>query len=171
VLGENHKKTSDIAASFIYFLQDTKQHMRESEVWAELASDLRRKRGGSDQGLAIILAQQGHALIKAGKLMEAGPVLRECLSICEKKEPDDWMTFYTRSLLGESLLGLMKYAEGEALLLSGYEGMKQREAKIPPEWSAKDRLREAMERLVRFYNVTGKPDLAAKWRKEVDAAK
>jgi len=36
-------------------------------------------------------------------------------------------------MLGGSLLGQKKYAEAEPLLLSGYEGMKQREVKIPPE--------------------------------------
>ena len=45
--------------------------------------------------------------------------------------PDDWLTFNARSLLGGSLLGQKKYAEAEPLLLSGYEGMKQREDKIP----------------------------------------
>jgi hypothetical protein len=52
--------------------------------------------------------------------------------------------------------------------VSGYDGMKQRQAKIP----AKDkvRLNEALERLVQLYETTGKKDEAAKWRKELDAA-
>ena len=48
-------------------------------------------------------------------------------------------------MLGGALLGQKKYAEAEPLLLAGYEGMKQREAKIPPE--GKVRLTEALERL------------------------
>ena len=77
------------------------------------------------------------------------PLLRECLRIREQKEPDDWRTFNAKSMLGASLLGQEKYAEAEPLLLSGYEGMKQREEMIPPQGKA--RLTEAIERLVQLY--------------------
>lgn len=53
---------------------------------------------------------------------------------------------------------------------AGYEGMKQRADKIPPQ--AKDlRLRVALDRLVQLYDVWGKPDEAARWRKELEALK
>ena len=79
------------------------------------------------------------------------------------------MTFYTKSLLGGSLLGQKKYAEAEPLLLAGYEGMKQREGKIPPIF--KFRLTEAIERLVQLYEVTGKKDKADEWRKKLPVAR
>ena len=44
-----------------------------------------------------------------------------------------WTTFNTKSLLGASLLGQKKYAEAEPLLVAGYSGLKQREAKIPEQ--------------------------------------
>ena len=47
--------------------------------------------------------------------------------------------------MGGSLLGQKKFTEAEPLLLQGYEGMKQREDKIPPV--GRPRLREAIERL------------------------
>jgi TolA-binding protein len=72
-------------------------------------------------------------------------------------------------MLGEALLGQKKYADAEPLLLKGYQGMKQREAKIPPQ--GKPRLREALERLVQLYEATGKKDEAARWRKELDEPK
>ena len=56
-------------------------------------------------------------------------VLRMCDAIVHRG-PDDWGTFYTRSMLGFSLLGQKKFVEAEPLLVSGYEGMKQREDKI-----------------------------------------
>lgn len=73
-----------------------------------------------------------------------------------------WTTFHTKSLLGGSLAGQKNYAEAEPLLLSGYEGMREREAKIPPE--GKPRLTEALERIVQLYDGWGKPDKAAEWR-------
>ena len=51
------------------------------------------------------------------------------------------------------------------LLLAGYEGMKQRKAKIPNE--GKLRLTEALDRLVQLYDALGKKDESAKWRKEL----
>ena len=140
-------------------------------MWAELANNLRSKPNYNDLGLATFLAQQGYALIRADKPTNAEPILRESLSIREKKEPDSWETFCIKSLLGGSRLDQKKYAEAEPLLLSGYEGMKQRHSKAESYWFPQDRLIEAMERLVRLYEAMGKADAAAKWRKEMEAAK
>jgi hypothetical protein len=87
----------------------------------------------------------------------------------EQAEPDDWKTFNTQSLLGGVLLGQKKYAEAEPLLLAGYEGMEARQSTIPPQ--ANPRLTEALERLVQLYEALDKPDEAAKWRAELEAAK
>ena len=53
---------------------------------------------------------------------EAEPLLRECLAIREKTQPDVWPTFNTQSLLGGALLGQKKYADAEPLLLAGLRG-------------------------------------------------
>jgi len=45
--------------------------------------------------------------------------------------------------------------------------MKEREAKIPPQF--KRLLREALERLVKFYESKGDPAGAERWRKELGA--
>jgi hypothetical protein len=66
-------------------------------------------------------------------------------------------------------LGLGKNAEAERLLVSGYEGMKQREGKIPAR--SKVQMTEALQRLVQLYETTGKRDEAAKWRQQLDIAK
>ena len=52
-------------------------------------------------------------------------------------------------------------------MLAGYEGMKQREAKIPKE--GKPRLPEALERIVKLYDGRGQKDKAAEWRKKWEA--
>jgi hypothetical protein len=66
-------------------------------------------------------------------------------------------------MLGEALMGQKKFAEADKLLLSGYEGMKQREKDVPPP--LRIRLTEALERLVQSYETNGKKDEAEKWRK------
>jgi tetratricopeptide (TPR) repeat protein len=120
--------------------------------------------------LANLLAQLGMGLLEQKQWTEAESLLRECLAIREKTQPDVWSTFNTKSLLGGALLGQKKHAEAEPLLLAGYQGMKQREAKIPPP-GRMVRLTEAVERLVQLYDATGNQDEAAHWRKEREATK
>ena len=80
-----------------------------------------------------------------------------------------WLQWLLRAVLGGILLGQKKYAEAEPLLLAGYAGMKQREAKIP--LPGKARLPEAVERLVQLYEGLGKKEQANEWRKKLPAAK
>jgi serine/threonine protein kinase/tetratricopeptide (TPR) repeat protein len=125
------------------------------------------KRKGSARGThyAGTLRLFGYNLLQQQKDAEAEPILRECLAILEKERPDDWRRFVALSLLGGSLLGQKKYAEAEPLLLQGYEGMKQREDKIPP--TRKGRLPRAAERLVKLYEAWDKKDEADRWRAEL----
>src|SRR5207244_4505992 len=106
--------------------------------------------------LAGLLARIGNGLLEQKKWTEAEPLLHECLAIREKNESDDWRTFSTKSMLGGALLGQKNYADALPLLLAGYEGLKQHEAKIPPQ--GKLRLTEAVERLVQLYEAVGKKD-------------
>jgi tetratricopeptide (TPR) repeat protein len=119
--------------------------------------------------LAGVLAETSLALLGQKQWAEAEPLSRESLTIREKSQPDVWTTFNTQSMLGGALLGQKKYADAEPLLLAGYDGMKKREAKIPPP--AKVRLVEAAERLIQLYEAVGKKGDAAKWRKELDMIK
>ncbi len=114
--------------------------------------------------LAGLLAQIGMSLLGQKKWTEAEPLVRECLAIREKAQPDLWSTFNTQSMVGGALLGQKKYADAEPLLLAGYEGMKQRETTIPPQ--AATRIPEALDRLIDFYTATNKPDEAKKWQAE-----
>jgi eukaryotic-like serine/threonine-protein kinase len=65
------------------------------------------------------------------------------------------------TLLGASLAGQKKYAEGEPLLVGGYQGMLTRKDRI----GAQDRyhLESAREWLVQMYQAWGKPAKAAEW--------
>jgi serine/threonine protein kinase len=117
--------------------------------------------------LAGALALNGLALLQLKAWADAEPVLRECLAMREKKEPDAWTTFNSKSMLGGALLGQKKYAGAEPLLLAGYEGMKKREDEIPPQ--GKVRLTEALERLVQLYDATGQKEQAAVWRSKREA--
>ena len=135
-------------------------------MFLELLEQSRKQFGPADPRTAGALAQLSRNLIQQGKWLAAEPLLRECLALREKSQPDEWTTFNTRSVLGGSLLGQKKFAEAEPLIISGYEGMKAREAKIPPP--GKPRLTDAAERVVKLYEAWGKKDKAAEWRDKLD---
>src|SRR5262249_43733679 len=90
----------------------------------------KKQLGGDNPRLAGLQATAAQDLLTYGQPAEAETVLRECLAIRARKEPDAWTTPQTKSLLGASLLGQKKYADAEPFLLQGYEGLKQRGAKI-----------------------------------------
>jgi hypothetical protein len=107
-------------------------------------------------------------LLHEKKPADAELKLRESLKIRQQTQPDDWTTFETKSLLGEALLDQRKFDDAEPLLLSGYEGMKQRQDSIPSQ--DKPRLTKAVGRLVKLYEAWGKEDESVKWRKEMESA-
>lgn len=118
---------------------------------------------------ASTLAVRGAELLAKKNPTDAELKLRECLTIRQKIQPEDWSTFDTKSMLGEALLDQKKFAEAEPLLLSGYAGLKQHEDKVPPQ--DRHRLTSALERLVHLYEAWGKQDKADQWRKEMKATK
>lgn len=85
----------------------------------------------------------------------------------EKLIPDDWGTFQAQSLLGGALLGQNKFAEAEPPLLSGYNGLKQREDQIPAN-VRQLQVKEALERLVQLYQATGQTEKSAQWKQQLD---
>jgi tetratricopeptide (TPR) repeat protein len=144
----------------------------------ETINFLRARLPADDSELADALAEFTSSLLGSGKFSEAEPTAREYLTIYEKRLPDDWRTFDARSMLGGCLLGQKKYAEAEPLLLSGYEGVRQREDKIdlryvlPRFWrfpaNSKPWLKEPLRRVVQLYEATGRPDQAAQWKKKLE---
>ncbi len=91
-------------------------------------------------------------------------MLRESLALRQRHSPDDWTTSRTQSLLGASLAKQKRYAEAEPLLVKGYEGLKERNAKIAADQGHPTR--EAGERLADFYEATGRTDDAKKLRQQ-----
>jgi tetratricopeptide (TPR) repeat protein len=118
---------------------------------------------------ADALVIRGVLLLSRKKPAEAEKALRECLAIREKLQPDVWSTFEAKSLLGEALREQKDYDKAEPLLKSGYEGLKERQSKIPSQASVY--LTRSLARLVQLYDDWGKKDEAGQWRKKLEAAK
>ena len=99
------------------------------------------------------------------KWSESEIVLREGLEALEKSTAEGWRRYDAMSLLGGSLLGERKFADGEALVISGYQGLKVNEAKIPAE--SKYRVTAAAVRVLQLYEAWQKPDKAREWKREL----
>jgi serine/threonine protein kinase/tetratricopeptide (TPR) repeat protein len=134
----------------------------------ELLAGARASTQPGTRELATQLTRLVRPLLEAGAGAEAEPLARENLALREALQPDSWATCNARSQLGEALLLQQKYADAEPLLVAGYEGLQQREAKLPA--TARPRLVEALQRLVRLCTATQRPEQAAQWQALLDAA-
>jgi hypothetical protein len=98
-------------------------------------------------------------LTRDGKTEEGEPYLREALAIRKKSLPSDsFMIPSTESALGECLTAQKRYTEAEPLLTDGYNALK---SKLNDQ---DRRVIEARQRLLKLYELWGKPDLAARYR-------
>jgi serine/threonine protein kinase/tetratricopeptide (TPR) repeat protein len=117
-----------------------------------------------------------------GEHARAEPLLRDFLAAAKRQKgvdvagwlaglnlADDWSQFHAQVLIGAGLLDQNKYTEAEPLLRTGYEGLRQREARMSA--AGKLRLTEALERLVQLYDAWGQKDQAETWRKQLEARK
>ena len=138
----------------------------EAEGWRRKRSAVVKERAGATSAAyAAELASLAANLLRQKKYADAEAVLRECLAVRERTQPDAWNTFNARSLLGGALLGQKKYADAEPLLLErlrGDEAARERRSRR----QGRIRLPEALDRLIELYTATNKPEEAKKWRAE-----
>jgi len=162
--GDEHPALARSLFRLANTLSDQGKYAEAEAVRRELVV-LRRKLSADDPQLAADLSGLAVALLAQKKFTEAEPVARESLSIREANVPDAWQTFDTRCIAGASLLGQKQYAEAEQLLLSGYQGMKQRKDKLTN--NGKVRLRENLQLLVQLYEAKGQAEKAAEWNRKL----
>jgi serine/threonine protein kinase/tetratricopeptide (TPR) repeat protein len=164
-LGIGHPETQYYIHNLALCYQRMKRPNKAEQILRELVAYAKQHTGTDSPQYASHLAALGLPLLDQNRPAEAEKVLRESLAISEKKKSESWRTFNARSILGGALLAQKKYADAEPFLLQGYQGMKEREAKI----RRMDRvaLTETLERLVQLYDAWGKTDKADQWRNKL----
>lgn len=135
----------------------------------EMLADARAGMPKDSIDLGARLASYSMTLLTVKAWDKAEPLIREALVIREAKQPDDYRTFNTKSLLGAALMGQGRLGDAEPLLLAGYQGMVERRQAIPPQGVV--RIEEALERLVRLYEEKKNGEEAAKWRGLLEKAR
>src|SRR5205823_12458096 len=104
-----HPETLNTMGNFARAYDEDKQFDKAELLRRELLPLQKRKSGEDSPAYAGALASLGLNLLHQEKWTDAEPLLRECLAIREKTQPEVWSTFNTKSLLGGSLLGQKKY--------------------------------------------------------------
>jgi tetratricopeptide (TPR) repeat protein len=111
--GDTHVLSMTMIESWCIHLIDEGRTARAVEIHAEHAASIRSAKEVNAANLSYALTVLGYALFFDGRHREAETVLRECLDIRTKTQPDHWATFNTRSRLGAALLRQKKYDEAE----------------------------------------------------------
>jgi TolA-binding protein len=164
VLGDEHPDTQN-SRFMLGELLSSREDFVGAEPLVAMWITVHRKNVTSPIELADAMAWLGWMRTKLKRYAEAEAVLRDCLATREKHMPNDWRIFNTKSLLGEALLGQKQPEDAKPFLLSGYEGLKEREGEIPAE--SKSNLTEAVLRIVNLYKSKSEHAEATKWKREL----
>ncbi len=165
VLAPEHPDTlrsmSDLGAMYHHEGKDELAEpllMKTLELW-------RRVLGPSSPDTLSTMGALAEVELQEQKYADAEPLLREAVGTTEKTSPNAWNRYYFQGLLGASLAGQKRFAEAEPLLVSGREGMVQREATVPAD--SLSLVVQAGQRIVELYQSWGRPEKAAEWRQKV----
>ncbi len=167
ILSSDHPDTLATMNSLAFAYEQQKAFAKAEPLRRDLLSANRKQWGPEHTNTAAALIGLGVVLVQQKKYAEAESPLREGVDLRVKLQPKDWRTFNSKSWLGSALLGKKNYTDAEPLLLQGYSGMKQCAAQIPE--AARERLVEAAQSIVDLYEARERFELAAQWRKTVEA--
>jgi tetratricopeptide (TPR) repeat protein len=163
LLGEQHPYTLLSMNNLALLYRHQGKYIQAELLFTKVLEGRRRALGSGHPDTLISTNDLALLYLYRQKYSEAEGLLREVLKTEEQRMSHSWARFNSQSMLGASLAGQKKYAEAEPLLLSGYEGMLQREATIPA--ASRIKLEQARKWIVQLYQDWGKPEKAAEWRK------
>ncbi len=166
VLGEGHPYTLKGMDNLAALYRDQGKYAQGEQLYSKFLEVSRRVLGKEHPYTLSGMYGLAQLYVHQGKYAQAEAQLREAISSYQEAKIETWGRYSCQSLLGASLAAQKKYAEAEPLLLSGYEGMLQRQATIPA--AGRFRLEQAGKSIVQLYQGWGKPEKAAEWRKKVD---
>jgi tetratricopeptide (TPR) repeat protein len=165
VLGAEHPYTL-ISMKELATLKQRQGNYADADVIFTLVLEARRRvlRPAHPDTLEV-MTSLGEIRLQQKRYTDAEPLLREALASYEKTASNSWQRYQAQSLLGAVLSAQSEYAEAEPLLVSGYQGMIQREATV--RFEDRPALSRAGKRIVLLYEEWGKPEKAAEWGEKV----
>jgi serine/threonine protein kinase/tetratricopeptide (TPR) repeat protein len=170
-LGEMHPLTFAGQAAIISLYLGQGRRSEADPLMRDLRAKVRGRQEQMPSFVISIIGGVGYDLLQQRDFVEAESFFRLYLDLAEKHGPGvKRHACLAIAALGTSLMGQKKYDDAEPLLLKGYEGLRDVKERIPAPF-LQGPLTETLERLVQLYEETHKPVEAAKWRKELEAAR
>ncbi len=166
-LGKDHPDTLGTLQCLAHACQLQGRLPEAEKIYREVLNLERARKQPDSARLADCAGTLGRFWLQQNRAAEAEPLLRESLALLQKHQPNDWHRFSAESLLGDALLGLKRLTEAGPLLRSGHDGLNTRIALIPK--AEHFHLRDAIERMGRFVELSEGAAAAAEWRHKLAA--
>ncbi len=134
----------------------------EEELKGVVAFFRSRPAGEDESDRALVCNSMGVILMAREGYLEAEPLLRDAWTLRARLTPADWTTAVSENHLGECLTKLGRYADAETRLDASHQRLVQNH-NVPRKYRA-----QSFERLIRLYELTGKPESAAALRDQLE---
>lgn len=158
LMGPDHPDVAQALSNLAILLQDIGNQGDAEPLYTEALTIWRKSLPAEHPNIASAATGLGLALTARGDHAAAELLLRESLGIRDATlPPDHWQRSTTRGALGGVLAEQGRFTEAEVLLNEAYLGLKDHPQATPK------RLRQAVERLVRLYELWERPELAGAW--------
>jgi hypothetical protein len=161
VSGDEGPETLTAMSGLAALYQAQKRYAEAEGVWTKVLEVQRRTLGAKHPNTLDVMASLGEVDIQQEKYAAAEPLLREALGSWEASSPNSWKRYYGQALVGASLAGQKRFAEAEPLLLSGHQGLVERQSAIPA--GSRRVVNDAGLRTAQFYQNWGQPEKAREW--------
>ncbi len=152
----------NVANTYFVMEQPDKAMSLLEQYVAERQSDSTQ----DDPRLVEVQYRVGDLLLRYEQYPAAETHLRDCLALCEKHPPDDWLMLAAKNMLGATLARQSKFEEAQPLLTESYEGLRKLESSRPIV--ARTLLSDNLQRIVDMFTDWDKPEEAAKWQSRLD---
>jgi tetratricopeptide (TPR) repeat protein len=162
VLGAEHPEALSSLDDLAMLYRSEHNYEKADSILASVIDMRRRVLGAAHPDTTDAMVQLAEVRLQEQKYVAAELLLREAAGNYENTASDSWDRWHGQTLLGASLAGQNKFADSEALLVSGYQGMIDREATIPFE--DRSALTQAAESIVQLYERWGKSEIALEWK-------
>ncbi len=164
-LGPAHPQTLRSLERLAQAYAETGKLDRALPLFEEALKSERARLGPEHPDTLVTLANLAKCLLRQGDFTNAEARARECLGLRQRTTPRDWRTCAVQVTVGIALLGQKKLEDAEPLLLQGYAGLRERARQIPAGYRRE--VTEAAQALAQLYEAWGKPEEAARWRREL----
>jgi len=134
VLGDDNPDTQT-SLNNLADLYAREGRFKEADAAFSRLLNARLKTYGADNGFtAGTWSSLGDVKLQLGAFADAGTLLQKAVEHYQRHKIDTWRVYYTECLLGASLAGQGRNAEGKAMLSRAYQNLLARKDSVPPEY-------------------------------------